>query len=180
MLLWRLPLFSWEFHCSRPVQSLWDFSFWWRFSGITHCWHNSAEDCSLSTRFHLTLSRIEDKKSGRTDRMRQLSLSAFIFQIAVTHSKEGINSKFYVLLTVHFSTVLENDQLGTHCFILQYDYYNPLSYRRKLVLVVWSYKFDYNRWLHNSYTCSFWCSCSVILVLVDLHYKFLSYVDRAS
>ena len=35
---------------------------------------------------------------------------------------------FYVLLTVHLSITLKNDQLDTHLlyFILQYVYYNPL------------------------------------------------------
>jgi len=35
---------------------------------------------------------------------------------------------FYVLLTVHFSIILDNDQLDAHLlyFILQYVYYNPV------------------------------------------------------
>ena len=36
-------------------------------SGITQCRAHSAQDCSHSTRFHITLSRVEGKKCGRTD-----------------------------------------------------------------------------------------------------------------
>ena len=36
------------------------------------------------------------------------------------------SSNFYVLLTGHPSITLDNDQLSTHFFILQYVYFNPL------------------------------------------------------
>ena len=42
--------------------------------------------------------------------------------------------------------------------------YHLLLYWRKLVLVVWSYKFYYTRKLHYSYTILFWCSFIDILV----------------
>jgi hypothetical protein len=134
-----LPMFSWQFHSRRPVPSLWDFRFWWRFSRMTHSWRNSAVDCSHSNwrqsavdcshsnwrnseadcshsnwrhsaadcshsnwrhsaadrshsnwrhsavdrshsiTFHTSFSRVECKTCGRTDWLRQLSLSAFIW-----------------------------------------------------------------------------------------------------
>ena len=47
--------------------------------------------------------------------------------------------------------------------------YHLLLYWRKLVLIVWSYKVYYTKWLHYFYTFLYWCSCIDILVLFVLH-----------
>jgi len=45
---------------------------------------------------------------------------------------------FYLLLTVHLSIILDNDQLDTHLlyFILQYVYYNPVPRFEHYMLII--------------------------------------------